>query len=97
MNPTPVGSRRRGPVARLLDLIDDHITARADSLAREMELEITRIPGTRTHSYRNPVWDLRRACPLCSGTGLDGARPCDPCTGTGVVTLDRPPRDGAHR
>lgn len=88
MDGTPDRRRRRGLVSRLLDLIDNHVTPRADALAIEMGLEITRRPGTRIQTYRSRVWDLRQECGICAGSGFCGARPCLPCDGTGVVTLD---------
>lgn len=97
MDSTPARGRRRGPIALLLDLIDNWVTPRADARAREMGFEITRIPGTRIQSYRLPIWDRRRECELCAGSGLVGARVCGPCDGTGVGTLDAAPEAGEPR
>jgi hypothetical protein len=97
MKGTPKYRRRRGLLARLFDGIDRYVTERADRPLRVRGYEIHRKPGTRTHTYRLPIWDLRQECPLCSGTGLDGSRLCEPCDGTGVVTLDHAPSGGERR
>ena len=88
MEGTPSTGPRRGFLAGLIDLIDDHVTAKIDRDARERGLTVTRIPGTRTHRYRDSRWDRRRLCGDCAGSGCVGARPCGWCDGTGVVTLD---------
>lgn len=97
MDSTPERRRRRGLVAVLLDLIDSRVTPRADARAREMGMEITRVPGTRTQTYRLPIWDRRSECVLCDGTGLIGARTCGTCDGTGVITLNAAKRAGEQR
>jgi len=89
---TPARRRRRGAIAAILDKIDDHVTARADRRAREMGLQISRIPGTRTQVYRDSRWDLRQECADCAGSGLDGAASCPVCEGTGVITLAPAPQ-----
>jgi hypothetical protein len=74
---------------RLLDLLDERISEKVDDDARRRGWTVTVLPGTRTHVYRDPRWDLRRLCGRCAGSGCDGARACAPCDGTGVVT-DQP-------
>ncbi len=74
---------------RLLDLLDERVSTGIDDDARRRGWNVTVLPGTRTHVYRDPRWDRRRLCEHCVGTGRDGARPCPPCDGTGVVT-DQP-------
>jgi hypothetical protein len=74
---------------RLLDLLDERVSTGIDDDARRRGWNVTVLPGTRTHVYRDPRWDRRRLCEHCSGTGCHGARPCPPCDGTGVVT-DQP-------
>lgn len=80
--------RRRGPLALLLDKIDEFVTERADARAREMGLDIRRVRGTRTQVYRDRRWDSRQECGACAGTGISGARSCRTCAGTGVVVTD---------
>lgn len=92
---TPGSPRRRGPVARLLDLIDDRVSRRTDRDAMERGLQVTRLNDrARTHVYRSPVWDRRQLCATCSGSGMDGARSCTACDGSGVVTLGAPTEAG---
>lgn len=89
--------RRRGPLALLLDKIDEFVTERADARPREMGLDIRRIPGTRTHVYRDRRWDSRQECGACAGTGISGARSCGTCAGTGVVVTDPAAQVGDSR
>jgi len=77
---------------RLLDMIDERVSAPIDDEARHRGWTVMVLPGTRTHVYRDPRWDRRRLCDHCSGSGLEGAQPCRPCDGTGVIT-DQPVRN----
>lgn len=99
MNDRPVQQRRRGVVTALLDLLDDYVIVRVHARMRKVlpDVVITKIPGTRTYEYRLPIWDLREECVTCAGAGVDGARPCAPCDGTGVITHDPAAVEGAHR
>lgn len=81
--------RRTGWIRRLVDAIDDHVTGPIDDDARRRGWTARRLPRSRTIEYRDPIWDRRRFCDACSGIGLDGARPCPTCDGSGVVT-DQP-------
>jgi hypothetical protein len=76
---------------RLLNLIDERVSGPIDDDARRRGWTVMVLPGTRTHVYRDPRWDRRRLCDHCAGAGCDGARPCLPCDGTGVLT-DQPVR-----
>lgn len=69
-------------VARLVDRLDAVITSRADRLAHELGLTITRLPGSRTQYYRSPIWDRRLLCDTCGGS----VRACATCGGSGVMT-----------
>jgi hypothetical protein len=84
-------------LARILDKIDERVTERADARARELGLDIRRIPGTRTLVYRDRRWDSRQECGECAGTGLDGCSACEPCAGTGVITTDAATQAGESR
>jgi hypothetical protein len=55
-NLTPVGGRNRSFPARLVDILDRWLSARADNRARARGHTITRVPGTRTQVYRDPRW-----------------------------------------
>lgn len=78
----------------LLDRIDERVSGPIDEDARRRGWTVTVKPGTRTHVYRDPRWDRRHRCDGCAGTGCDGARPCDRCDGTGVVTDPADPPRG---
>lgn len=88
-------TRRRLPRdrwwTRLVDTFDEWISGPIDDDARRRGWTVTVLPGTRTHVYRDPRWDRRRLCEHCSGGGCEGACPCGPCGGTGVLT-DQPVR-----
>ena len=71
---------------RLLDVIDERVSGPIDDDARRRGWTRHTRPGTRTHVYRDPRWDHRRLCDVCEGSGREGARPCPPCDGTGVIT-----------
>lgn len=92
-------TRGRNPRIRwwthLLDRIDERVSRPIDDDARRRGWTVTVLPGTRTHVYRDPRWDRRRVCEHCGGSGGDGARPCPPCEGTGVVT-DLPVRSSGE-
>jgi hypothetical protein len=85
-NDTRGGPPRNGWRKRLLDLIDDRVSGPIDDSAQSRGWTVRVLPGTRTHEYRDPRWDRRRACEECDGTGCDGARECGACAGDGVVT-----------
>lgn len=71
-----------------MDALDRLVSERIDDRALERGWTVTRVPGTRTHRYRDPRWDRRQTCDACGGSGCDGARPCRRCDATGVVTLE---------
>jgi hypothetical protein len=79
-------------VDRLLDRLDARVTPEIDARARAKGWTVERVAGTRTHVCRDPRFDRRHVCPLCFGSGCEGARPCPTCSGTGVVT-DPPGED----
>jgi hypothetical protein len=48
-------------LTRLLDRIDDRLSARADAAAKARGHSITRVRGSRTKAYRNDaLWDMVR-------------------------------------
>ena len=48
-------------LTRLLDRIDDRLSARADAAAAQRGHTITRVRGSRTKAYRNDaLWDMVR-------------------------------------
>lgn len=56
-----VPSHHRSWFSRLLDRIDDRLSARADAAARMRSHSVTRVAGSRTKVYRNDaLWDLVR-------------------------------------
>jgi hypothetical protein len=55
-NFTPVDGQRRSLLTRLLDVFDRWVSTRADERARALGHTVRRIPGTRTHVYRDPRW-----------------------------------------
>ena len=71
---------------RLLDRIDERVSDAIADDARRRGWTVGVRPGTRTHVYRDPRWNRRRLCAACGGSGCEGARPCPPCAGTGVIT-----------
>jgi hypothetical protein len=82
------GRKRRAPwLTRLLDRIDERVSASIDDDAFRRGWTVRRLPGTRTHVYRDPRWNRRRACESCAGSGLDAMDPCETCDGVGVVTV----------
>lgn len=91
--------KTRGPHrqwwTRLLDLIDERVSRPVDEGARRRGWSVSVLPGTRTHVYRDPRWDRRRLCDHCAGSGCEGARPCAPCDGSGVL-VDLPVRSAGE-
>ena len=73
-NTTPASKGRLNPLTVLLDLLDRVISARADAEARRRGHTVTRVPGSRTHVYRDPRWDARRQAML-DGTDPESATP----------------------
>jgi hypothetical protein len=53
---------RKSWLIRLLDRIDDRLSARADAAAQARGHSITPVRGSRTKAYRNDaLWDMVRA------------------------------------
>lgn len=73
---------------RLLERFHEWLFAAGeDSRAAARGWQVTRVPGSRRHVYRDPRWDTVHACEPCGGTGWwpyeDAV--CPDCAGDGVV------------
>jgi hypothetical protein len=54
-------SQHQSWLSRLIDRIDDRLSARADAAAKARGHSITRVRGSRTKVYRNDaLWDMVR-------------------------------------
>ena|SRR5690348_7359757 len=79
-----------GPVrwlSRLIEAAGDRLFRSDDQWAIEHNWQITKRHGGLSRSYRDPRFDMLRACLRCSGSGGYPDEPCVTCDGTGRVRL----------
>lgn len=94
---SPRGSPDDGIFARLATWIADRRRAYGARLFKEQDAQarlrgwqITPIQGGLGRRYRDPRFDSLISCPHCNGTGGIAEGRCEPCAGSGRLTL-RPP------
>jgi len=65
----------------------DGLFARNDDEASWWGWQITKTRGGLGRRYRDPRFDTLAACARCAGAGVAADAPCEPCLGTGRITL----------
>lgn len=74
------------PLRRLVDRIANRLFAAEDDRARARGWQVRPISGGLGRGYRDPRWDMIRACDNCADFGADPD--CPVCGGTEVIRLD---------
>jgi hypothetical protein len=74
-------------VAYALRRWGDRSFAMNDNEAYWRGWQITKTHGGLGRRYRDPRFDTLAACTRCEGTGVYADAPCEPCQGTGRITL----------
>ena len=77
-------------MARLLNDFGHRLFADADATARQHGWQVTQLSGGLGRRYRDPRFDSLVRCPSCLGMGDVDAVRCEPCGGTGRLTLYEP-------
>jgi hypothetical protein len=67
--------------------IGRRLHADADAQAQGYGWQITQRNGGLSRRYRDPRFDTLARCPSCGGKGDVDEAPCEPCGGTGRVTV----------
>jgi hypothetical protein len=74
-------------LAALPRRLGDALFAVNDAEAYWRDWQITRIQAGLGRRYRDPRFGALAECPKCRGAGVTADRPCDPCLGTGRITV----------
>jgi hypothetical protein len=77
-------------LARRLNAIGLRLHAETDAMARQRDWQITQRNRGLGRRYRDPRFDSLVRCPSCRGAGDMDKTPCEPCDGTGRLTLYEP-------
>jgi hypothetical protein len=67
--------------------VGDRLFAANDAEAYWRDWHITRTRGGLGRRYRDPRFGTLAGCPACRGAGVTADLPCDPCLGTGRITV----------
>ena len=94
----PERSGHRTLAAILLGPIAERLFRNDDARARQRGWSVSAWGGGLGRAYRDPRFDLLRACSACLGKGtLRQGQDCGFCSGTGRVTLAGKPGSEAVR
>jgi hypothetical protein len=67
--------------------LGDRLFTMNDTEAYWRGWQITKTHGGLARRYRDPRFDTLAECARCHGAGVNADLPCDPCLGTGRITL----------
>jgi hypothetical protein len=74
-------------LAALPRRLGDALFAVNDAEAFWRDWQITRTHAGLGRRYRDPRFGALAECPKCRGAGVTADRPCDPCLGSGRITV----------
>jgi hypothetical protein len=67
--------------------VGDRLFAANDAEAYWRDWQITRTRGGLGRRYTDPRFGTLAGCPACRGAGVTADLPCEPCLGTGRLTV----------